>query len=538
MTKTSDRRRKSLAIVGAGSSGLVTLKMIRQKMPELEVFCFEKSSNTLGAWGKTYKGFVSTSTKYTTQFACYKKFDSTVLSQNDRKFSEFFKDSEYGSYLSSFKEENQLDGFIHKNHSVEKIVRIDSSWQLSVKSDSELKQYLFDYLIICTGLAERPKEIESEVSVLLSLNEEKPITNKKIVVVGGGESATDIANRLAMSSKNNQVYMSLKTGIRVSPRLHPIKGVPSDFLRNRLLISIHEDIRNAVGQKFVEARIKHQERFEKFFKVRKKKNNLPDSISDKRKYWDTKLTKRAKGSLFNMFHNKSDMFLDAVAEDRIKIIGSNVDEKYQTFYDFDKVNKININPDYLVPMIGYESNLHKISNNLIKASDFYLGCQHVEYDNLFLIGFARPIIGNIPSISEMQARYVVGLINGDYQRPKNIASSYERERKDLKTRYPKLNVDLMYPVDMVPYCDKLAKKMGILPRLSKLRSVRRWIKILLSPFSTTHYLSDDFDPDYIDRQRVYSPLIITSILLIIKFFDIPYKMVKNLMKPGKTPSME
>tara|TARA_B100000482_G_C12480981_1_gene248685 strand:- start:21 stop:263 length:243 start_codon:yes stop_codon:yes gene_type:complete len=80
--------------------------------------------------------------------------------------------------------------------------------------------------------------------------------------------------------------------------------------------------------------------------------------------------------------------------------------------------------------------------------------------------------------------------------------------------------------------------MGILPRLSKLRSIRRWIKILLSPFSTTHYLGDDFDPDYIDRQRVYSPVIITLLLLIIKFFDIPYKMVKKLMKTGKTPSME
>ena len=34
-----------------------------------------------------------------------------------------------------------------------------------------------------------------------------------------------------------------------------------------------------------------------------------------------------------MFHNKSDMFLDAVAEDRIKIIGSSVDEKYQTSLD-------------------------------------------------------------------------------------------------------------------------------------------------------------------------------------------------------------
>ena len=47
MTKNSDRRRKSLAIVGAGSSGLVTLKMIRQKMPKLEVFCFEKSPSII-----------------------------------------------------------------------------------------------------------------------------------------------------------------------------------------------------------------------------------------------------------------------------------------------------------------------------------------------------------------------------------------------------------------------------------------------------------------------------------------------------------
>ena len=32
--------------------------------------------------------------------------------------------------------------------------------------------------------------------------------------------------------------------------------------------------------------------------------------------------------------------------------------------------------------------------------DFFLGCQHVDYSNIFLVGFARPIIGNIPSISE------------------------------------------------------------------------------------------------------------------------------------------
>ena len=41
----------------------------------------------------------------------------------------------------------------------------------------------------------------------------------------------------------------------------------------------------------------------------------------------------------------------------------------------------------------------------------------------------------------------------------------------LTRRYPKLNTDQMYPVDMVPYCNRLAKKMGTYPSLKKLKSL-------------------------------------------------------------------
>ena len=119
--------------------------------------------------------------------------------------------------------------------------------------EGEKEVQLFDYLVISTGLAEKPKAVQSPIKTLLSFDGKEQIRGKKIVVIGGGESATDIANRLASPELENQIYLSLKTGIRVSPRYHPIRGVPSDFLRNRFLISIHEDIRNAVGQKFVEA---------------------------------------------------------------------------------------------------------------------------------------------------------------------------------------------------------------------------------------------------------------------------------------------
>ena len=47
------------------------------------------------------------------------------------------------------------------------------------------------------------------------------LKNKSIVVIGGGESAVDYANRLAQPELNNEVYLSLHSGIRVSPRYHP-----------------------------------------------------------------------------------------------------------------------------------------------------------------------------------------------------------------------------------------------------------------------------------------------------------------------------
>ncbi|MEM7397244.1 MAG: hypothetical protein AAF492_33400, partial [Verrucomicrobiota bacterium] len=315
-----------------------------------------------------------------------------------------------------------------------------------------------------------------------------------IVVIGGGESAADIANRLAEPELGNEVYLSLKTGIRVSPRYHPIRGVPSDFLRNRFMLSIHENIRNAVGQKFVEARIRHQERFERFFRAGRDHSGLVESVQERKRYWTATLTEKAKDRLFNMFHNKSDGFLDAVGEERIRIVGPPVDETYRTFHDFEMNERLEIKPDLLMPMIGYASNLAELSDGLIRVRDFYLGCVHVDHDDLFLVGFARPIIGNIPTISEMQAQYVAGLISGKIPRDTELPKQHVCERKILEEKYAELNTDAMYPVEMFPYCDRLAQRMGSYPRLSRVGSFLTWLKINLAPASTLYYRDGNYDP--------------------------------------------
>ncbi len=536
MTLDGEAPSKRIAIIGAGSSGIAALKLAVDELDGWEIVCFEKHSAAVGAWGNPYSGFVSTSTKYTTQFACHRRFDASAAPPGVEDGREFFKDGEYGQYLKGLVEEQGLGAYIEEHASVHRMTKGSDGWTLSIEGASSRNE-VFDRVIICTGLAETPKTIDAPVETLLAIDESDPVQGKTIVVIGGGESAVDIADRLARPGLRNRVYLSLKGGIRVSPRYHPIRGVPSDFLRTRLMLSIHEDIRNAIGQKFVEARIKHQGLFEQLSRSGRNTQEVSRAVRDRKKFWAAKLTERAKDDLFNMFHNKSDGFLDAVAEDRLRIIGPAVDDSYRRYADFDGEGTLQLDPDLVVPMIGYTSNLALLSGGTIRAADFYLGCLHVEHDDLFLVGFGRPIIGSIPPISEAQARYVIGLIAGTYKRPHDIARAHANERRTLVRQYSALDTDSVYPVEMIPYCDDLARRMGSYPSLRRLRSPRLWLKSMLTPASTLHYVNDDFDPDFIQRQRVHSPLLIVALLLLVKVFDLPYRLVRWGLRDGPPGSM-
>ena len=99
--------KKKLAIIGCGSSGLITLKYALEELSDWQVVAYEATSCITGCWGRQPSGFVSTSTKYTTQFACYPLYDARVhrnLSANVQtgRYPDFFCDGQYGVYLEEF----------------------------------------------------------------------------------------------------------------------------------------------------------------------------------------------------------------------------------------------------------------------------------------------------------------------------------------------------------------------------------------------------------------------------------------------------
>lgn len=538
-----------LAIIGCGSSGLICLKTALESLPGWEICCFEKTSQVTGCWGNPYPGFVSTSTKYTTQFSCFPDRDAAVEPDAGQSRAEFFRGAEYGEYLNRFADAFNLRPHIKLNHQVDRLARTENGigWWVTYRSIAATDSPAvmtdhFDVVVICTGLAAQVKEIESAIPRLspADLNTPQGIANirdERIVVFGGGESAVDYATRLANPELGNEVYLSLRSGVRVSPRYHPIRGVPSDFLRNRLMLSIHPTLRNWIGQRFVEARILHQERFEKWFpsllanRGAAGPNQAQEHAEDQthhalRKKWAYKLTIAAKDELFNMFHNKSDDFLDFVASGQITIVGTSVDSRLESFNHFGSTEQIEIRPTRIVPAIGYKSTLNAIAGDSLRLTDFYLGCCHVTFSDVFLVGFARPIIGNIPTISEMQAAYVCGLIEGRFRRPTQIAEQTSIDRKNHEQRFSKLDLEAVYPVEMFSYCDLLSRQMMTYPSLRRLGSLRLWWRMQLTPATTMHYQYHNSQVLHIvSRAPVYMPSLLIVLLLMLKPVDWTYRIL-------------
>ena len=513
-----------IAVVGAGTSGLVTLKYLLDTYPATDVVCFEKSHSVRGCWGDQRPGFVSTSTKYTTQFSCFRKWSPDVAPEQN--FEEFYRGNEFGDYLEAFAAHFNLKERIRFGVELRHLEWMDGGWALLLAENRKEERLMFDAVFLCTGLASHRVPVSS-TAIPITEDPER-ICNATVVVVGGGESAADVANYLAKPVHKNTVFLSLRSGIRVSPRYHPIRGVPSDFLRSRLLLSFDKGVRNWVGERFVTFRIRFDRLLAKWFPHQRASTNPDDQAQALRREWDLKLKARAKGGLFNVFHNKSDDFLDAVAEKRLQIIGPPINEHWVDFFDFNRSTTLHLSPDVLVASTGYRSQLRELSGGIIQLKDFYRGCVHTDMLNLFLIGFTRPIIGNIPSISEMQSRYAVGVLSGKYSLPTALKEKQNEAWNLLCAEYRTINTENVYPVEQFPYCDDLAQEMGIMPTLATVKSLRAWLKIMFAPASTTHYLDQYFDKQSIERQKVHTPVILLAFLTLMRLLGYPLRLIKRV----------
>ncbi|MGB0371745.1 MAG: hypothetical protein ACPGN3_10360 [Opitutales bacterium] len=194
-------------------------------------------------------------------------------------------------------------------------------------------------------------------------------------------------------------------------------------------------------------------------------------------------------------------------------MGDALDDSYTRFSAFDQEGTVDISPDRIVPSIGFENGLTDWSQGVLKVEDFYRGCLHNSFDNVFIVGFARPIIGNIPSISEMQAKYVSRLISGKIPRSGNIDALWQDERQALAEQFPNLPIEKVYPVEMFAYCDVLARDLDTYPKFSLPHEWREWVNFYTQPAVTLQYSESRVN------KRVFMPKVLVVLLFLIRSFD-------------------
>lgn len=198
---------KQVAVVGAGTSGLMAIKSLKEE--GFEPVCFEKSSYYGGLWKfheEDVEGVPSVSW-------------STSLNNSKEvgAISDFPPDPEYPNFMRHFKvlrmftqyaEKFDLFRHIHYCTEVVKIRRADDynktgRWNVATKDikSGEISEQIFDAVMVCTGHLSLPniptfpeqEKFKGDIIHTHSLKRFQDFQGKTVCVVGTGSSALDAA---------------------------------------------------------------------------------------------------------------------------------------------------------------------------------------------------------------------------------------------------------------------------------------------------------------------------------------------------------
>jgi len=471
-----------ICIVGSGQSGLTTCKTFIEK--GYNIIILEKNSNNgLFSNIKEKDYFHWSSSRYISGFS-----DFPI----NKKIPEWFTIKQYSDYLNSYKKRFNLDKFIQYNSNVINCIQNEKEeWIIEYILNKKIKSYLIcKKLIICSGLNQVPKfpeiinnftgEIIHTDQVYINMKKVdwyNKFTNKKVLLIGGGESAFDIGH--IITNYTNKLYYSTKNYIEWF-----YQGNEPDNIKNR-----KNKIYEKIKQKKEEDITTNEKCFIKSFINRNISNmslptdtqlsyseySLPEPISE---LWHNLgrllLFSRSKDcskcihsnkklcsindtpeNLFNKYVVKRTDFIYDLFEEKVKVVYYPIKIDGRNIYTKDGI--IN-NVDIIVCATGYRKEFLFLDKK-IYTNGFIKKIIPKNTKNIAFIGFARPTMGSISNIAEIQSwwteLYFNNKLNYKIRKPifrKNDVLNLENENIDT------LVIGCFYMKD-------LAKDMNIEPNM-------------------------------------------------------------------------
>jgi cation diffusion facilitator CzcD-associated flavoprotein CzcO len=192
-------KQKNVCVIGAGVSGLVAAKTFNARGHRVTIL--ERSGDLGGVWepARSYPDVQTQSPK-----DLYRYTDKPMPDS----YPEWPKGPQVHAYLTDYAKEHRLLQRMRFNTGVTGMMRRNSGlpgWTLEMKQpDGSLSHEDYDFVAVCTGQFNEPQTIShpgaetfkaagGEILHSTEYTDSSIVRGKKIVVLGGSKSATDIA---------------------------------------------------------------------------------------------------------------------------------------------------------------------------------------------------------------------------------------------------------------------------------------------------------------------------------------------------------
>lgn len=493
-----------VVIVGAGLSGLLACKYM--KAAGLSCIVLEASDDIGGVWkyrespngkgGVTFST-VSTSSKTVNEFSDFPMPDD---------YPPFQRHTQVFQYLNDFADHFDLRPSILLDREV---VRIDKAGATWTTRDSAGDTYQSSKLIICSGMHQFPnKSYEQDTRYrdaslsMMHSSDYRRLTDdyfgKDIVIMGGGETASDLAVELTHAA--NSVTMCVPHGQWLFPAVTPVE-VRTNSARRATMVSdtFSSRVRRLVDPPFAtfESRLDTKAHFTSRTFERwggKNGHGIAEWQNDAPYY----------GQFFNKNASVVQLVHRGLIEPKrtIRAVTGNVVE----FCDGSKKRT-----DIIIFCSGYITRFPFFADEKHGGAinDQFKFVVHNDDPSLAFIGFARPLVGSFMGLSEIQSLFVSKLFSGQLVLP-------EKAVRDEAIAQEKLFQALIFSatsnrieglVNFQSYMDDLASLAGVRPNYWKLflKSRVKWYYAISAAHNNCQFLLHDerFHDEIFRRYRNY-----------------------------------
>ncbi|MEW7292641.1 flavin-containing monooxygenase [Aquimarina sp. 2304DJ70-9] len=393
---------KRICIIGAGPSGITALKNLKDK--NLEVVCYDRNKEVGGNW--IYSEDESHSSVFDTTHIISSKtlsqYEDYTFDDFDKTVADYPSHDELRRYFQAYAKHFDLYPCIEFETSVKDCKRIGTNkWHITILQNGKEREEIFTDLVVCNGhhsvprMPQYPGNFSGEFMHSHNYKKAAPFADQRVLVIGGGNSACDVAVETSRVSKKTSI--SWRRGYRIIPKF--FFGIPSDIVGARsswLPIKIRSWLND------------------RLLTIMLGKNKLYGLQEVKTKFGQTHPTINDE-LLYKIRHGKVHPKVDIE-----KLEGNTAYFKDGTKEDI----------DVIIACTGYVLKHSFFEESFINYSDgpvpLYLKMFHPEYHDVFFVGMFQPL-GCIWPGSELQSKVLANYLAGEWKMPSNIKALCKKE---------------------------------------------------------------------------------------------------------------